>query len=73
MLNNTQLEEFWAEYVGDSGKIESDATTQVFMRGPYAGYSIYDLMLYCAEKLGKTMPVMVNSYPEFGEGEGDPS
>jgi hypothetical protein len=56
-----ELEEFWTTFIGDSGKIESGSITQIFVRGPFAGHSIREVMELCISTLNKPRPEITQS------------
>jgi len=60
-FSNKDLEEFWTTFIGDSGKIESNAITQVFVRGTFGGYSIREVMEVCIRVLNKPRPEVITS------------
>lgn len=53
---DSELQDFWDTYIGDSEEINSDGLNQVFAKGQFAGYSIRDMMYYAARRLGKPRP-----------------
>jgi len=59
MISNEELEQFWEDYIGNTGEVNSDSITQIFMRGPFAGYSIRELMEVCIKELGKKRPKII--------------
>lgn len=60
-FSNEQLEEFWNTFIGDAWKIESNAITQVFVRGTFAGHSIREVMELCISQLNKPRPKVITS------------
>jgi len=59
-FSKPELEQFWTKYIGDGGKIASSSITQIFVRGPWAGYSIREVMEICIHRLNKTPPTIIN-------------
>jgi hypothetical protein len=55
-MTDEQLEEFWQDYIGDSGVVESQAINQIFARGPFGGLSVREVMEICIHRLGKRRP-----------------
>ena len=60
-LHLEELEYFWKTYIGNSGKIESSAITQIFVYGPWAGHSIREVMELCILRLNKVRPTIIQS------------
>jgi hypothetical protein len=61
MLSKEFLEEFWNKEVGDRKQLESSSLTQVFMSGPFGGFSIREALEYTSQKLGLELPPIKSS------------
>lgn len=61
-MNKQELEKFWNDFIGDSGSVESSSITQIFMRGPFAGHSIREIMEVCIHELGKIRPKITHDH-----------
>lgn len=59
-ITDAELEQFWKDYIGDSGRIVSSALNQIFVKGPFGGHSVRQVMGACVHRLGKALPVEVS-------------
>ena len=50
------LKEFWDTYIGERDSVESAGLNQIFLRGPFEGQSIRQVMGYAAIKLNRPKP-----------------
>lgn len=60
MISNEELEDFWKTWITDP--IDSSVLTQVFAKGPFAGFSVREVMEACVNRLGKTKPKVTKDH-----------